>query len=45
MFAISGGYFLYDLIISVYLVKTQGAAFLVHAAACCFIFFKVSQGG
>jgi hypothetical protein len=42
MFAISGGYFLYDFIISLYLVRSQGVAFLVHATACCFIFLKVS---
>ena len=45
MFAISGGYFLYDLIISLFLVKSQGVSFLVHAGACCFIFFKVSRSG
>ncbi|KAI5474343.1 TRAM/LAG1/CLN8-like domain-containing protein [Pseudohyphozyma bogoriensis] len=39
-FAVSAGYFLYDLLISLYLVKNQGVPFVVHAAACCFIFFK-----
>ncbi|KAK4053471.1 hypothetical protein OIV83_001638 [Microbotryomycetes sp. JL201] len=40
VFAFSGGYFVYDLMISLALVKSQGFAFVVHAAACCFIFFK-----
>ncbi|KAK4058507.1 hypothetical protein OIO90_000669 [Microbotryomycetes sp. JL221] len=40
VFAFSGGYFLYDLMISLALVRSQGLPFVVHAAACCFIFFK-----
>lgn len=40
VFAISGGYFLYDWIVSVALVRTNGLPFVLHATACCFIFFK-----
>ncbi|KAM0754990.1 hypothetical protein T439DRAFT_377387 [Meredithblackwellia eburnea MCA 4105] len=40
LFAFSGGYFLYDLLISVALVRTHGVPFLLHATSCCFIFFK-----
>ncbi|KAL8286476.1 hypothetical protein RQP46_004493 [Phenoliferia psychrophenolica] len=40
IFAISGGYFLYDLIVSAVLLPTHGVPFLIHASSCCFIFFK-----
>lgn len=39
LFAFSGGYFLYDLLISVWLVRSHGVPFVIHATACCFIFF------
>lgn len=45
VFAFSGGYFAYDLLISLWLVRTHGLPFVIHASACCFIFFKVSRGG
>ncbi|ORY74265.1 TLC domain-domain-containing protein [Leucosporidium creatinivorum] len=40
VFAFSGGYFAYDLLISLWLVRTHGVPFVIHASACCFIFFK-----
>lgn len=40
--AFSGGYFLYDLVVSLYLIRTHGVPFVIHAGTCCFIFFKVS---
>lgn len=42
MFAVSGGYFLYDWLVSVYYVRTHGLPFVLHATACCFIFLKAS---
>lgn len=44
IFAFSGGYFAYDLLISLWLIKSHGVPFVIHASACCFIFFKVSRG-
>lgn len=41
VFAFSGGYFAYDLLVSLWEVKSHGVPFVVHAASCCFIFFKV----
>jgi hypothetical protein len=41
--AFSGGYFLYDLIVCLYYIRTHGVPFLIHASTCCFIFFKVSM--
>ncbi|SGY16504.1 BQ5605_C012g06889 [Microbotryum silenes-dioicae] len=40
VFAFSGGYFLYDLLVSLAFVKSHGIPFVVHATSCCFIFFK-----
>ncbi|SCV67659.1 BQ2448_5270 [Microbotryum intermedium] len=40
VFAFSGGYFLYDLLVSLAFVKSHGVPFVVHATSCCFIFFK-----
>lgn len=42
MFAISGGYFAYDFVVSLRHVGSHGWPFVLHASACCFIFFKVS---
>lgn len=44
VFAFSGGYFAYDLLVSLWYVKINGWPFVLHAVACCFIFFKVSLG-
>lgn len=41
VFALSAGYFAYDLCVSLYHVKSHGPAFVLHAVACCFIFTKV----
>ena len=41
VFAISTGYFFYDLAVSIYFVRVHGFAFVLHAAACCFIFGAV----
>lgn len=41
IFAISAGYFLYDFWVSLRYIKTSGWPFVLHATACCFIFFKV----
>jgi hypothetical protein len=42
VFAISGGYFAYDFVVSLRHVGSHGWPFVLHATACCFIFFKVS---
>lgn len=41
IFAVSAGYFLYDFWVSLRYVNTSGWPFVLHATACCFIFFKV----
>lgn len=41
VFALSAGYFYYDLVVSLWHVKSHGPAFVLHALSCCFIFTAV----
>lgn len=41
VYAFSAGYFAYDLVVSLFFVRSHGWPFVLHAAACCFIFTAV----